>query len=77
MKKRRIQGESYAPVSTWPKAPDFCNSFKINDGEFRIVSDPRTGVGAYVVAQMKGVRRYCAYVDGNRVVKGFVDVSLK
>ena len=48
--------ESYPPVSTWAKAPDSYRSLKINDGEYRVVPDPRTGAGDYVVAQMQAFR---------------------
>ena len=77
MKRKKLQAEeSYAPVELWQEAPEQYNHLGINNGEYAIIIDSHTGRGIYVVAKVKGVVRYCAYTDGNRVVNGFQKVSL-
>lgn len=77
MKRRNIQRESYAPVEKWDEAPASYSRLKLDNGEFTVIADPRTGAGMYLVARVNKTLRYCAYIDGNRVVKGFQEVSLK
>jgi len=77
MGNARFHENSYPPVEEWVQAPDHYKNLGLNNGEYTIITDLRTGRGIYVVARVEDIIRYCVYMDGNLHVEGFQKVALK
>jgi len=62
--KKQKKLEKYSPVEEWKDASNRFPDLPLNDGEYTVIIDPNTGLGLYLVAQLKNTVRYHTYLDG-------------
>jgi len=70
-----MEKEYYLPMEQWFEAPERYANLPLNNGEFTVIIDSTTGRGLYLIAKMKGVVRYTAYLDSVKFDEGFTKVS--
>lgn len=63
-KREGPKSETYDPVEEWVYAPDNFRGLPLKEGEYTVIVDPHTGIGLYLVAKLKNLLHYTAYLDG-------------